>query len=646
MSWLNDLAAVLRGLQKVNAAFIAHQQQELRQFWKNSSLRPAAQTVCQTAEEKFSDFMVAEKFGKCCPSKSSSKYDQFHDNVNASKNDESSTQKKTDPTDAQGRTTFHTSDFSSKGQIRGTVLQAVRKFSSWKAGESSRTLCSLYTNRNHSNGMVKFYSNKSNRESGKSNKPIAKDLKMKLNEEAKESKVPGSRISRLLSFGSLGASLAIGTLSEAAKKSMNVSGQDASGTATVSVMDKNPFLSGANAERIVSTLCRVRGAALKLGQMLSIQDNSLINPDLQKVFERVRQSADFMPVWQMERVMSTELGVDWKSKFKEFDSKPFAAASIGQVHRAVLLDGRTVAIKVQYPGVANSINSDVDNLMSLLKVWAILPEGLFAKTALDVAKRELSWECDYIREAKCSERFRNILKDDPVFYIPEVIWELTTKQVLTTELVRGDSVDKLVDSDQTTRNMICENLLRLCLHEVFIFNFMQTDPNWSNFLYDSDSGRITLLDFGASREYSRNFTDVYIRVIKAASDRDRKEVLAGSHKLKFLTGFETKVMEKAHIDAVMILGEAFATEAPFDFGRQNTAARIQELVPVMLKHRLTPPPEESYSLHRKMSGCFLLCAKLRASIPCKQMFDDVWTKYHQRQEEEKEKGIMNVYSPK
>ena len=96
-----------------------------------------------------------------------------------------------------------------------------------------------------------------------------------------------------------------------------------------SVLDSNPFLTEANAERIVKTLCKVRGAALKLGQMLSIQDNSLINPQLLKIFERVRESADFMPVRQMQSVLVAELGDDCRSKFLDFQDKPFAAASVG-----------------------------------------------------------------------------------------------------------------------------------------------------------------------------------------------------------------------------------------------------------------------------------------------------------------------------
>ena len=121
--------------------------------------------------------------------------------------------------------------------------------------------------------------------------------------------------------------------------------------------------------------------------------------------------------------------------------------------------------------------------------------------------------------------------------------------------------------------------------------------------------------------------DKYIRIIRAAADNDRQGIIKWSRELKFLTGFETKIMENAHADAVLILGEAFAQDSVFDFSKQHTTKRINSLVPVMLKYRLTPPPEETYSLHRKMSGAFLLCAKLGAKINCYKLFDDVWKNY-------------------
>ncbi|KAM8952296.1 atypical kinase COQ8B, mitochondrial [Pelodytes ibericus] len=464
-----------------------------------------------------------------------------------------------------------------------------------------------------------------------------KAKRQKLSDRARERKVPASRVGRLANFGGLAVSLGIGALTEVARQSLSREEKQNAGNS--SILETNPFLSEANAERIVDTLCKVRGAALKIGQMLSIQDNSFMSPQLQRIFERVRQSADFMPSWQMTKVLEEELGSGWREKLESFEERPFAAASIGQVHLARLPDGREVAMKIQYPGIAQSINSDVENLLSLLKMSVVIPEGLFPDSSVQVLQKELAWECDYKREAKCAKKFRQLVSGDAFFSVPRVIEELTTERVLTLELVSGIPLDQCAAMDQDTRNQISYNILRLCLQEVFQFRFMQTDPNWSNFFYDEEQNKVILLDFGASRDFGEKFTDDYIEVVKAATDGNREKVLQKSRDLKYLTGFETKVFEEAHIDAVMILGEAFASKEPFNFGTQNTTSRIHNLIPVMLKHRLTPPPEESYSLHRKMAGSFLICAKLKAIIPCRELFDGIYREYWERRNGGEQRGI-------
>ncbi|XP_050683170.1 atypical kinase COQ8B, mitochondrial isoform X3 [Leptidea sinapis] len=450
---------------------------------------------------------------------------------------------------------------------------------------------------------------------------VKKKTKVKLSEYSKARVVPSSRIGRMISFGSLAAGLGVGTVAQFARNTLqSVTGKEET---------SNPFMSTANAERIVDTLCKVRGAALKLGQLLSLQDESIIPPELQRIFERVRQSADFMPTWQVEKVMSSQLGPDWRSRVQSFEEKPFAAASIGQVHLAVLHNGQEVAVKVQYPGVAKGIDSDIDNLVGVLKVWNVFPKGMFIDNIVEVAKKELAWEVDYVREAQCTKKFKTLLEPYPEYYVPDIIDDLCSSEVITTELIDGQPLDKLFEADYETRYDIAYKIMQLCLREMFVLRCMQTDPNWANFFYNTNTKQVILLDFGATREYSKELMDQYIEIIKAASDGDRATILQMSKDMKFLTGYESRIMEETHVDTVMIMGEVFTKESSdgFDFGTQKTTQRIQTLVPTILSHRLCPPPEEIYSLHRKLSGVFLLCSKLKVKINCRNMFQEIYRNY-------------------
>ncbi|KAM3239878.1 hypothetical protein ACQJBY_053520 [Aegilops geniculata] len=378
----------------------------------------------------------------------------------------------------------------------------------------------------------------------------------------------------------LGAGLAWGGLQESARRVMYGTPVGDGNRSALS-----PFLSDQNAERVALALCRMRGAALKVGQLLSIQDESLVPPPVLAALDIVRQGADVMPRKQLNSVLDAELGQGWSSRLRSFDYEPLAAASIGQVHRAVLKDGSDVVMKIQYPGVADSIESDIENVRRLLTYTNLIPKGLFLDRAIKVAKLELARECDYFLEASNQKRYKELLSDSEGYYVPKVTDELSSKKVLTSEFVPGVPIDKVAVLSQETRNYV------------------------------------------GSREFPKKFVDDYLRMVVACANRDRVGVLEMSRRLGFLTGEEPEVMLDAHVEAAFIVGVPFATPGGHDFRANNITHSVSNLGATMLKYRLTPPPDEVYSLHRKLSGAFLACIKIGAVVPCREMLFKVYEQY-------------------
>lgn len=393
------------------------------------------------------------------------------------------------------------------------------------------------------------------------------------------------------------------------------------------VRSKAFMLNERDTEKLVNALCKMRGAALKLGQIISMQEEKLVPSFVRNAMERARSFAHIMPLSQLENTMTKNLGKDWRSHFSMFEEKPFAAASIGQVHRGILATGEKVAIKVQYPGVSDSVDSDLDSLKTIIEYFNVLPKSFFLDQFIANTRAELKEECDYEIEASKQIKYAELIKEeglDAMYKIPKIFKHLSNKHILVSEFAEGNTIDQIAENaGQTVRDYVGKLIMKNTIEELFLFNFMQTDPNFSNYFFNPETKQLVLIDFGAARHYSKEFCDLYFEVIDAATRRDRETAINISKKLGFLTEEENRIMLDAHCNSLFAVAAPFGFNGKFDFGSQDVTSVVYQHMPTMMKNRLKAPPPEVYSLHRKLSGAYLLNMKLKSKVNVKQLFEEV-----------------------
>lgn len=379
------------------------------------------------------------------------------------------------------------------------------------------------------------------------------------------------------------------------------------------------LMTPANVLKVTDQLARLRGAAMKMGQLLSMEAGDVLPPELAAILERLRADAEPMPRAQVQAVLDRAWGRGWEKRFDYFAFRPVAAASIGQVHRAQTSDGRDLAVKIQYPGVRRSIDSDVDNVALLLRVSGLVPAHLDVAPLLDQAKRQLHEEADYEREADCLERFGALLSGDPHVVVPGVHRDLTRPDVLVMSYAEGRPIESLESAPQAERDRVGALLVDLALRELFVFRLMQTDPNLANYRYDPATRRVVLLDFGATRAFPPELAAGCRALALAGLSRDREaserallelglldESVPARHRQNVLSTFETA------------LEPILATDV-FDFGDATILRRLREDGMAFAQERegWRLPPVDALFLQRKFGGTYLAAARLKARVDVK-----------------------------
>ncbi|UJF17908.1 AarF/ABC1/UbiB kinase family protein [Vibrio sp. SS-MA-C1-2] len=422
----------------------------------------------------------------------------------------------------------------------------------------------------------------------------------------KERDLPTNRISRFGNFASLATRVAGNVIKEGSK-------QLAQGNKP---QIKDLLLTPGNIQRLTDQLAHLRGAAMKLGQMLSMDAGDILDPELAKILARLRSDADPMPAKQLSKTMEQGLGEDWKSLFLSFTYKPLASASIGQVHQAHTDDGDRVAVKVQYPGVKNSIDSDVNNVGTLLNVVGLIPKGVNYQELLEDAKIQLHDEADYLREADFAQQYKTLLNDNKNFIVPDIYPECSCDTVLTMTFIDGVAIESLVDEPQEVKDRVLKQLITLFFRELFEFKMVQTDPNYANYLYCKESGRVALLDFGATRVYSEKISEGYRVAFRSVLEGDKVELNRALEKIGFFSQDIVPEQRETILDLVVVACEPVIYQDEFDFKNSDLSKRLQDAGKVLSleQNYWHTPPSDALFLHRKIGGMYLLASHLGSRV--------------------------------
>jgi len=365
------------------------------------------------------------------------------------------------------------------------------------------------------------------------------------------------------------------------------------------------------AERILDVLGQMKGAAMKIGQVASFVDSGALPPEVHRRLEEklaeLRDSAPRVPFADMRRVLESDLGERLEEVFVEFDTEAFAAASIGQVYRARLQDGRRVAVKIQYPGIARAVRADLQNLGLILRVAKMMAPGMDPKAMAEEIRERLTEELDYELEAQTHRAFERTWRGHPFVVIPEVVTRLSTEHVLVTEYVEGLGFDEVKELPRAERNRFGEIVFRFFLGSLYRTRRFSADPHPGNYMLLAD-GRVAFLDFGMAKQISREQVDAELAVMRAGIDREPERL----HAALAAMGFFDPEDEEIAAEAVQEHFEAAAGWYAFD--REFTVDREyvrQVMIDVSAPHsrfwelmrRQTIPPQTMFA--RRMEGLTL-----------------------------------------
>ena len=380
---------------------------------------------------------------------------------------------------------------------------------------------------------------------------------------------------------------------------------------------RSALVSKKNVTATVSTLKNLRGAAMKFGQLMSLDESIILSPDLAAVFAQLRSSGYSMTPSQLKKILNQNWGDGWLKNFIHFEVRPFAAASIGQVHKATLKSGEIVAIKVQFPGVRQSIDNDLGSLKFIMKTSGMLPANFPLDYYISQCGDLLKRETDYELEARNIYRFSEFLRSNDNLNVPKVYNELSTEQTLTMSFLEGRELSSNIAYDQSLINDISLSLIELLLNEIFNFKLVQTDPNLANFLLSEGDNSLCILDFGACCKVSEVTNELYKDLLNVALTLDANKIKSFLEDKNFVRRDASSEGTKIFDTIISVAINEISQNEIFDFQDSKVFELITEedfnLYFELIPSSLFGP--DFIFIQRKIFGLILFFRAIGAKLP-------------------------------
>ena len=377
------------------------------------------------------------------------------------------------------------------------------------------------------------------------------------------------------------------------------------------------------AEDVAATLGTMKGVLMKLGQMASYVDDGL-SPAARRTLSRLQDSVPPMSPGLAAQVVTDELGLPPERAFATWDPEPIAAASIGQVHRAITHDGRAVAVKVQYPGIAETIEADLGNVALLRRMLKITAPSQDVDALLAELRERVTEELDYRREARNQQMFARFYGGHPTIFVPSIVGELSTRRVVTSELAEGARFAELASWPQAERDLAAETIYRFVFRSLYEAHAFNGDPHPGNYLFGG-GGRVTFLDFGLVK----HFTDDEMRPLAAMAknlcvDKDPEAFRRAMEQAGFLVP-DAPVSTAEVVEHMAVFYDTVREPGPRTMTGEYASAVTRRFFdfrsPLAAYARI---PRSYVILQRINLGLFALLGEMSATADWRRVAEEIW----------------------